>query len=138
MRCTLHFVALFCSVTLSTGALAQPASEPSDEGPYTLEELLQQAKVDMAETELATLRHALDLFYVLHGHYPTRLDELAQDVEGMGPVLERLPQDPWDQPYQYQAEGDAVVLFSGGPDGAPGTDDDVYADDDGPSQSDPE
>ena len=39
-----------------------------------------------------------------------------------GPYLDRLPKDPWNQPYQYQQPGQhgEIDVFSYGADGRPG------------------
>ena len=35
------------------------------------------------------------------------------------------PLDPWNRPYEYTVDGDQILIRSAGPDGAPGTPDDI-------------
>lgn len=54
---------------------------------------------------------------------PKKLDELATYF-GADPGLPVLV-DPWDQPLRFECKGGTISVFSIGPDGKPGTDDDV-------------
>jgi general secretion pathway protein G len=44
-----------------------------------------------------------------------------------GGYIDRLPEDPWGTPYALISPGElgAIDIFSNGPDGEPGTDDDI-------------
>jgi len=71
-----------------------------------------------AKSDLAAIRQALKLYRLDQKRYPT-----AQ--EGLGALakhLERIPMDPWGNPYQYLNPGvhGEVDVFSYGADGAPG------------------
>ncbi len=62
-----------------------------------------------------------------------RLEQLRLSVEAhrikTGSYPEVFPwrvTDPWGNPYVYLTDADGYRLFSAGPDGEPGTDDDVY------------
>jgi general secretion pathway protein G len=79
---------------------------------------------------------ALDCFKVDTGHYPkgtNGLVELLQQQSGTtnwhGPYLDKLPVDPWGSKYIYEYPGrhntNGYDLFSAGPDGKAGTDDDI-------------
>ena len=97
----------------------------------------EQARVTAAVTQISTFGTALDSFEVDTGSYPKGQDGLQQllvappDVTGWrGPYLKSdIPMDPWQHPYVYEYPGrvnangyDAVSM---GPDGQPGTADDI-------------
>lgn len=90
-----------------------------------------QARAVAARQDIATIMQALKLYRLDNGRYPTTEQGLQALVQrpSSGPVsnqwrptLERLPQDPWGQPYQYLNPGvhGEVDVFSLGADGAPG------------------
>lgn len=97
----------------------------------------EQARLAAAQTNIATLGTLLDAFEVDTGSYPRGGDGLQQllvqppDVTGWrGPYLKTdLPLDPWNHPYIYEYPGrnnpSGYDLYSAGPDGQPGTADDV-------------
>ncbi len=79
---------------------------------------------------------ALDRFEVECGRFPTSdegLNALMQQPPGLegwgGPYLKKQPIDPWNNPYNYTYPGvrnpASYDLSSNGPDGRPGTDDDI-------------
>ena len=87
-----------------------------------------------ARVDMAALEKALDLYYIDNGYYPTTDQGLSALVtpptRGILPLvyysggyLERLPTDPWGNPYFYQSDGNSYVLKSLGPDGIESTDD---------------
>jgi general secretion pathway protein G len=79
------------------------------------------------------IKNALDEFKVDNGFYPKNLQDFLQQPSGTtnwhGPYLEKIPVDPWGNPYFYECPGKhntiGYDLFSAGPDGKPGTDDDI-------------
>lgn len=90
-----------------------------------------QARAVAARQDIATLMQALKLYRLDNGRYPSTQQGLSALVErpASGPVssswrqtLERLPNDPWGQPYQYLNPGvhGEVDVFSLGADGQPG------------------
>ena len=97
----------------------------------------EQARVTAAQTQIATFGTALDAFEVDTGSYPRGQDGLAQlisqpsDVTNWrGPYLKSdIPLDPWGHPYVYEFPGrvnaSGYDLRSAGPDGQPGTADDI-------------
>jgi general secretion pathway protein G len=97
----------------------------------------EQARQTAAQTQIATFGTALDAFEVDTGTYPRGQDGLNQliaqpgDVSGWrGPYLKSdIPNDPWGHPYIYEYPGrlnpTGYDLRSIGPDGQPGTADDV-------------
>jgi len=87
------------------------------------------AKVRTAETQVKMLKMALQTYRLDVGTYPKSLTDLrsppADDKEyWRGPYLdENLPEDPWNQEYQYRLDSKAeqgFYLYSLGIDGVEG------------------
>ncbi len=97
----------------------------------------EQARVTAAQTDIAHLETALDAFEVDNGRYPTTEEGIAALVEAppdldewRGPYIKRgVPNDPWGTPYVYTYPGryntSGYDLYSMGPDGQEGGDDDI-------------
>ena len=96
------------------------------------------AKVMAAGTQIAELGTALDAFEIDVGRYPTTAEGLralveqptADAMDWNGPYLNKnVPLDPWGNEYQYRCPGqynpDGYDLYSYGPDGKLGGDDDI-------------
>jgi len=89
-----------------------------------------QARVVAARQDIAALMQALKLFKLDNGRYPSAeqgLKALVKPPQGGGampvtPYLDRLPNDPWGHPYQYQLPGTHgdIDVFSLGADSKPG------------------
>lgn len=90
-----------------------------------------QARVVAARQDVAGLMQALKLYRLDNGRYPTSAQGLKALVERpttppqanqWRPYLERLPNDPWGNPYQYLSPGvhGEVDVFSFGADGQAG------------------
>lgn len=79
------------------------------------------------------IKTALGMYDVDTGRYPNSLNDLLtqpSDVRGWkGPYLDTLPNDPWGHPYVYTYPGrknqSGYDLYSVGPDGQDGTQDDI-------------
>jgi general secretion pathway protein G len=93
----------------------------------------EQARQAAARADISSIKTALDAFEVDSGGYPRSLQDLIQQPGNAknwhGPYLESLPQDPWGNPYVYNFPGghnpNGFDLYSVGPDGKAGTDDDI-------------
>ena len=87
-----------------------------------------QARRVAAQQDISGLMQALKLYRLDNGRYPSTaqgLQALVQRPEGARnwrPYLDRMPNDPWGQPYQYLNPGvkGAIDVFSFGPDNKPG------------------
>ena len=90
-----------------------------------------QAMVQKARTDIATLEQALDAYRLDMRAYPTleqglvALTERPSNANGNyreGGYVRRLPEDPWGNPYQYVYPGDNGLfdVFSLGRDGREG------------------
>jgi general secretion pathway protein G len=90
-----------------------------------------EAKVTAARTDVSNLVQALKLYKLDNQRYPTAeqgIDALVRKPTG-GPIpnnwkpyLDKLPKDPWGQPYQYANPGlqGEIDIFSFGADGKSG------------------
>jgi general secretion pathway protein G len=97
----------------------------------------EQARNTAAQSQISTFGTALDAFEVDNGYYPKGRnglqDLMAQPRDAQnwkGPYLKTdLPNDPWGHPYIYECPGkhnaSGYDLSSAGPDGRPGTEDDI-------------
>ena len=94
-----------------------------------------EARRVAAKQDIGTIMQAMNLYRLDNGRYPTQdqgLQALAQKpttdpVPGnwkAGGYLERLPNDPWGNPYQYLDPGahGQIDVFSFGADGKAGGD----------------
>jgi hypothetical protein len=83
-------------------------------------------KARRARSELEMLAAALDAFRRERGFYIVA-DSTGVLVDQLNPrYLARVVRlDPWHRPYLYEGERDRYRLLSAGPDGEPGTGDDI-------------
>ena len=94
--------------------------------------------IDVAKSRAAMLEDAVNMYAIDVGSCPTTKQglralfsapkELTDPKMWKGPYLDKaqLPLDPWNNAYEYQATSDAKFrVWSVGPDGASGTNDDI-------------
>jgi general secretion pathway protein G len=86
-----------------------------------------KAKHTKAMADIAELKTGLDRYYIDNGSYPTTAQGLQALVtppsqNGADPdgYIRRVPNDPWNNPYVYQSDGNTYTLKSYGADGAEG------------------
>lgn len=92
-----------------------------------------ESRVTAARVDISTLMQALKLYKLDNQRYPTTEQGLKSLIEKptsgpaangwkSGGYVEKLPNDPWGNPYQYLSPGvhGEVDLFSFGADGQPG------------------
>lgn len=86
-----------------------------------------KADVKTATLQIRKLSEAVATQQLSNGNrqLPDSLDELAA---GSSPLLDSIPNDPWGKPYIYERRDSAFVIYSAGPDGVEGTEDDVTGD----------
>lgn len=100
-----------------------------------------EANVKLCKTDLANLQTALKFFYLDYNRYPTDEEGLAVlwspetldpelDESTWKPQMEKpLPKDRWGHEWMYMQQRDddptKYALWSVGPDGQDGTDDDI-------------
>ena len=102
----------------------------------------EKGKIGAAKGQIAGFELALDKFEAECGRYPTTAEGLQalqvapSGLKGWaGPYLKKdVPNDPWDHPYNYKSPGAhangaamSYDVWSNGPDGAEGTDDDIQS-----------
>jgi general secretion pathway protein G len=90
-----------------------------------------KAKRIKAEADISAFKTALDRYYLDNGSYPTTdqglLALVSPPTTGKVPVdypdggyIEKIPPDPWANPYAYQSDGSSYILKSFGADGVEG------------------
>ena len=134
--------------TLSTAT--RSASKRSGEEGFTLVELMvviviigllatvvlinvlpsqDKAMQTKARADIATLEQAMEMYRLDNFSYPADLNALVQPPAGAdatryrsGGYIKKLPNDPWNRPYQLTVPGKAgpFDIISLGGDGAPG------------------
>jgi len=97
----------------------------------------EQARITAANTDIANLGLALDAFEIDIGRFPTTAEGLTallepplNSVGWNGPYIKKgIPVDPWGKAYVYQYPGQyntyGYDLYSYGPNGQEGGDDDI-------------
>lgn len=99
----------------------------------------EQSRVGKAHSDIAAFESALEMYSLDMYAYPTAdagLAALKTAPVGAnaatyrpGGYVKRMRNDPWGNPYHYdvpgQHSGGAYDVYSAGPDGKPGTDDDI-------------
>ncbi|MBI2425215.1 MAG: type II secretion system protein GspG [Candidatus Hydrogenedentes bacterium] len=86
-----------------------------------------EAKVNAAKGDISSYSNAIDLYALDHNDvYPQSLDQLSG---GQRNYVRELRPDPWGNPYNYTGPTDPQKadyrVWSSGPDGVPGSVDDV-------------
>ncbi len=98
----------------------------------------EEAKLKKAAVDIQQLEGALEMYKLRNNVFPSTeqgLDALVNEPT-IEPIprnyptdgfIKRLPQDPWGNDYQLLSPGElaSIDLFSNGPDGQAGTDDDI-------------
>jgi len=98
----------------------------------------EEAQLKKAAVDIQQLESALEMYKLKNNTFPTTeqgldalvnaptIDPLPRNYPTDG-FIKRLPEDPWGNPYQLLSPGElsTIDLFSNGPDGQPGTDDDI-------------
>jgi general secretion pathway protein G len=95
-----------------------------------------EIRISAAWNDLAEIRQALEAYRADNGRFPAELQDLLLKPPGAelwkGPylLLAEMPIDPWGNPYRYASPGkrspSGVDVWSTGPDGSDGSEDDVY------------
>lgn len=95
-------------------------------GPNVWRALFESNK-QTARTQMANFGQAIDQYYMMNKKLPGSLQDLTQtDDSNPHPFIDRIPNDPWDQPYDYRPqERGKYVIVSYGEDKQPDTEDDI-------------
>ncbi len=103
-----------------------------------------KADIDAAKTQIGLFRPALEKYALDMGTFPTTeqgLESLQKKPEDLeeekqaewsGPYVSTISKDPWGHPYSYEfppshGEGDFPDVWSFGPDGKEGSEDDIVS-----------
>ncbi len=89
-----------------------------------------------ASADIGNLKNQVIVYQFGTKSYPDTLDDLVTRPSDSkvadrweGPYLDKVPRDPWDNDYKFSAPGkhnpDLFDIWSMGPDGQDGTDDDI-------------
>jgi general secretion pathway protein G len=85
-----------------------------------------EARIARVKSDLSTYQRAVEAYALEHNDkYPTSLSDLSG---GEKEYIQKVKNDPWGQPYVFRVPGKKhprYDLFSRGPDGLEGTEDDV-------------
>ncbi len=95
-----------------------------------------KANKDAAKAQMSIIADPMNRYRLHMNKFPSKLEDLWEEPSDStlldkwgGPYVEKLKNDPWDNPYQYLAEGKKnskkYDFWSYGPDGQSGTDDDI-------------
>jgi general secretion pathway protein G len=98
---------------------------------------VRETQIRAAKGDISSYGSAVELFALDHNDdYPKSLDDL---VGGNRNYVREIRPDPWGNPYIYSPPTDMLKadykIFSGGPDGVPGNEDDVTSSSADPSAS---
>ncbi|MCP4135940.1 MAG: type II secretion system major pseudopilin GspG [bacterium] len=79
------------------------------------------AKIETTKMQMKQFELPLMQYSSTNGNFPTNEDGLEALVQAG--LIKRIPNDPWNQPYNYQSPGDSgekYVVWSNGADKQPG------------------
>ncbi len=87
---------------------------------------INEARVETARNDIATIQGAMKLYYAKKGKYPDTSQGIKALVDTQN--LEKMPKDPWGNDYVYMNEGGKPLIKSYGADkqeGGEGSDADI-------------
>ncbi|MGI9430325.1 MAG: type II secretion system major pseudopilin GspG [Bythopirellula sp.] len=95
-----------------------------------------KANINAAKAQAGIISDPMNRYRLDMNKFPSKLEELWEEPSDSklrdkwsGPYVEELKDDPWENPYQYLAEGkknkEKYDFWSNGPDGQSGTEDDI-------------
>ena len=99
---------------LAAGALLFAAACGVDTSPDASANIKEETRVFRARLEIPKIVEQLEQYQLRHGAWPEEWADVG-----------RAPLDPWRKPYVFEIDGDDVIVYSLGPDGEPGTGDEV-------------
>jgi general secretion pathway protein G len=99
---------------------------------YNIGGIQNTAQKRVAKSQISVFKQSLEQYRLLNGgSYPATLEELHSPPSGADNsdftqiLKDEIPKDPWNRPYEYTLNGNAYEIRSAGPDGQPGTPDDI-------------
>jgi hypothetical protein len=97
-----------------------PACQEGREYAKTVAGGLDRARQTEMRASFQTLAQALEAYRIDANRYPDRLADLPDVASGRLSAT-----DAWDSELRYRASGGSYEVLSDGPDGRPGTEDDI-------------
>lgn len=97
-------------------------------GPNVIKAITDAGK-GTAKTQMEGFAQSIRMYLLQKRSLPQSLEELSEPDENGNPYIEKIPLDPWGQPYEYKivdARTKKYEISSAGEDKTPGTDDDIY------------
>ena len=91
---------------------------------------LDNAKINITRTKISQVESAVKRYYLDFSNYPDSMKDLVNPGSGRPPYVKKAPKDDWNRELIYKrSSGDTpFVIYSMGPDGVKGNQDDVYTD----------
>ncbi len=87
----------------------------------TVQSQLAEAQGDTAKLQLEEISRMVEIHRIKTDDLPADLNELIKSG-----ITKEVPADPWDNQFVYRKKADTFELSSMGPDGKPGTQDDLH------------
>ncbi|MCA9118895.1 MAG: type II secretion system major pseudopilin GspG [Planctomycetaceae bacterium] len=95
-----------------------------------------QAQKKVAKIQVDAIGQLMEQYHIDVGTFPTSQQgidalftapaDLGDTSKWAGPYSKKqIEPDPWSNPYQYESTGDSFRVWSWGPDGQDGTEDDI-------------
>lgn len=86
------------------------------------------AKIDTTRLKISKVEEAVNMYNLHFNGYPDSMKNLT-NPRGRKPYLKKSPKDDWGNDLIYKrSSGDTpFIVYSAGPDGVKGNDDDVYS-----------
>lgn len=78
------------------------------------------AKVQSAKQQMATLKDQVVAYRMERSEWPDELEQLTEENERGQSYMDKIPTDPWNNPYAMEIEGGDVTIWCYGADGQPG------------------
>ena len=92
---------------------------------------LESAKATAAQESVNNIKNAVLTYNLKYKKYPSDIrDLIKEDSDGNAAMDggEGALEDPWGSEYKYERKGNKILVYSAGPDGEFGTDDDIRSD----------
>ncbi len=86
-----------------------------DSSPEASADIKQETRIFRARLEIPRLITMIEHYQARNGEWPESWED-----------LDKRPIDPWDSPYEFEIQDGKPVVHSLGPDGKPGTGDEIY------------
>ncbi len=82
---------------------------------------IDEGNVTAAQAQIRSFKTALVAYKLKFKRFPDSLDELVNNAKGINFLeSDRIPNDPWNNPYVYRNDGSSFTIVSYGADSAQG------------------